>query len=85
MVKKKVLYCTREYTDLKWSVRGEAKVGTGTGAWCKCPRGRRIVAYRRPRKANLRDGWRDGEKVRKTLRYGPWKTADGGVLPDNHL
>ena len=30
----------------------------------------------RPRKANLRDAWRDGEKVRKTLRYGLWKTAD---------
>ena len=31
-----VLYCTTEYTDLKWIVISEAKVGTG--AWCKCPK-----------------------------------------------
>lgn len=73
-MKKKVLYCTTEYTDLKWIVISEAKVGTG--AWSECPRGRRIAAYPRPRKANLIDAWRDGEKVHKTLRYGLWKTAD---------
>ena len=34
--KRRVLYCTTEYTDLKWSVTGEAKVGTG--AWSECPK-----------------------------------------------